>query len=316
MELLLSESPPTGVLNNNTATTSKMNETKKPTQNLSNTISNNAVSSANEAAVFCQSLSTNSNNLSLNLSTNTSSDSIQNSTNNLNSALSSSSFSFAFGSTTKYPQHQNLNSSNNCSTFFSNLNNLTNLNPNLQQPVLDFQETKQRLNYLNCDSKFGDSKTNLTTNNDLINNSISSPISNNSIKSTSSSISSSSFYQCNNSVNSLSNLTSNLATNQSNLNNSNNLFCAQQLFQNSNNQHSSKVKRTRQRVDAGEPRNSYASIANYATNRLGKTPKFSQQTKGLFDQLNYLGLFAGNHSLTPEDFLISNSFLSSSSGTY
>ena len=98
--------------------------------------------------------------------------------------------------------------------------------------------------------------------------------------------------------------------------NSSGLFCAQQLFNSAASQQ--KVKRTRQRVDAGEPRNSYASISNYATSRLGKTPRNFPNanglpgSKGLFDQLGYLGLnalLAGN-SFSPDDLLLQSSFAS------
>lgn len=156
--------------------------------------------------------------------------------------------------------------------------------------------------------------------------SLSSPVSTstNSIKSSSSSFSSSSNSLCfgnnaagsvNNNLANLSSLSNNLhqPPNQPNQPSNSPLFCAQQLFNSANNQQ--KVKRTRQRVDAGEPRNSYASIANYATSRLGKAPRNFPNSglpgaKGLFDQLGYLGLNAlltGN-SFSPDDFLLPNSF--------
>ena len=342
---LLNESPPTGVLNSmnqavNSTLNSSLNSTlnsssgalNNATTNLSSTAVSNSASSQQSAAVF----GSNSGALSL---ANSDQLNLRCSTNNLSGAFSSSSLCLALGST-KF--QSNSSSSNSLKTDFVHCS----------PTIPDSQQ--QRNNFLNCENsstqsaKFDkyDSAKHCLTGSDLssigslvhgtllqpTSSSLSSPVSTtNSLKSTSSSFSSSSTnslcFSNNHSVNNpnnLNNLNNNL--NLANLNSlSNNLqaqqlpsnsglFCAQQLFNAANSQQ--KVKRTRQRVDAGEPRNSYASIANYATSRLGKAPRNFPNatglpgTKGLFDQLGYLGLNAlltGN-SFSPDDFLLPNSF--------
>lgn len=330
MELLTNESPPTGVLNSN-----MLNETVNTNSNrrIASTIQQSAAGFTNSGALsVCENLST---------------------TNNLNSGFSSSSLRLALGSN----KFQNSLSSSLNSSSSTNLKNdlICSISERNSKPTsyltgesTKFENSKHCLSDLN-------SIHNLINHNSL-NSPVSN--STNSIKSSSSSYSSSSNLcfnsNCNNSVNLnglnstssnlnsnlnsnlCSNLSSNLSNNlnsnlspnlnsnlNSNLNNnsisnSTNLFCAQQLF-NSSISNQQKVKRTRQRVDAGEPRNSYASIANYATNRLGKVPNSSRnyptnlQSKGLFDQLGYLGLSAllTNNSFSPDDF-ISNSFVNNS----
>ena len=316
---LLNESPPTGVLSMNS-----LNHTQASLNaavSLVNACPANSLSAvSNSAAVFSSSSSKFSNSGALSLSNLNSSTggvgcsssselNLSSSTNNLSSGLSTSSFSSALAST-KYTSSPSLP---NCLAVKHDFSHQL---PYAQRDSNKFDLNKHCLSDFNLSSV----QSPISTNSSLKSSSVSSSISNHSLSSSNNNLtnlcSNSSSSNCNNSfVN--SNLTS--------LNNLSNNFCAQQLFNatsphhhhnhNNHNSNNSKVKRTRQRVDAGEPRNSYASITNYASNRLGKAPKsFANASgllpnKGLFDQLGYLGLnalLAGNQ-FTADDFLIQHS---------
>lgn len=343
---LLNESPPTGVLSSmnqavNSQLTSQLNSSSalnNAKTNLSSQAVSNSASSQQSAAVF------GSNSGALSPATSDQLN-LRCSTNNLSGAFSSSSLCLALGST----KFQSTSSSSN-SLKSSDFVHCSPTIPDSQQQ----QQRNNFLNCENSSTQSGriDRLTDLSSFGSLVhglqpNSSLGSPVSSsttNSIKSSSSSFSSSSnnnlcfsnptgnnnhlvnnnlnqnnhFNNLNNNSNlaNLNSLSANLQQQQQQLptNSGGALFCAQQLFNSAASQQ--KVKRTRQRVDAGEPRNSYASIANYATSRLGKAPRnFPNATglpgsKGLFDQLGYLGLNAllTGQSFSPDDFLLQNTF--------
>lgn len=183
----------------------------------------------------------------------------------------------------------NLNNLNNLNNDFNKFDKLSDLNINTLNSL-------NCINSINSLQKKSSSLSSSQNNSSLINNCA---------------VNLSDNFNSNFTTQSTNSLNQPLFNSPSNLNQLNQFNQLNQLNHLNNQQ---KVKRTRQRVDAGEPRNSYASISNYASNRLaGKaSSKFQQQIsnhlqKGLLlDQLDYLGLNNNLNNLSQLNALLSN----------